>query len=48
MQAVKRAFLVPEREKYVFCSMFFLLSLLDVSLSLLSIYCCLPACPDTT
>jgi hypothetical protein len=33
---------------YVFCSMLFLLSLLDVSVSLLSIYWCLRACSDTT
>jgi hypothetical protein len=34
---------------YVFCSMFFLLSfLIAVSVSLLSVYCCLLALSDTT
>jgi truncated hemoglobin YjbI len=42
-------FLETKMKKYVLCSMFFLPFLVcDVSVSLLSIYCCLPVFSDTT
>jgi hypothetical protein len=46
LEARARGCLFIRKVKYVFCSMFFLLSLLDVSLSLIHLLlpACLPAC----